>query len=72
MENIVESFLLIETDTSSRLWTGIYHFPLPSVCSVDLRGVLFINAGMSDCPASNQSGTGMNKNADAETSPVPA
>jgi hypothetical protein len=30
----------------------------------------FINAGMPDCPASNQSGTGMNKNADARTSPV--
>jgi hypothetical protein len=31
----------------------------------------FLNAGMSDCPASNQSGTGMNRNADAETSLVP-
>jgi hypothetical protein len=26
---------------------------------------------MSDCPAYGQSGTGMNKNADARTSPVP-
>ncbi len=31
----------------------------------------FINAGMSDCPASNQSGTGKTKNADAGISPVP-
>jgi hypothetical protein len=31
----------------------------------------FLNAGMSDCPASNQSGTVMNKNADGGTSPVP-
>ncbi len=30
----------------------------------------FINAGMSDCP-SNQSGTGMNKNAVARTTLVP-
>jgi hypothetical protein len=29
------------------------------------------NAGMSDCAASNQSGTGLNKNADARTSQVP-
>jgi hypothetical protein len=29
------------------------------------------NAGMSDCPASNHSGAGRNKNADAGTSPVP-
>ncbi len=33
-------------------------------------GCTFINSGMSDCPASNQSGKGMNKNADARTSPV--
>jgi hypothetical protein len=31
----------------------------------------FVNAGMSDCPASSQSESGMNKNADAGTSPVP-
>ncbi len=31
----------------------------------------FINAGMSECPTSSQSGVGMNKNADAGTSPVP-
>jgi hypothetical protein len=30
-----------------------------------------VNARMSDCPASGQSGTRMNKNADAETSLVP-
>jgi hypothetical protein len=35
---------------------SVYHFPLPSVCSVDLRGILFIDAGMSNCPASNQPG----------------
>ncbi len=40
--------------SSSRLWTWrVYHFPLPSVCSVDMQSVLFINAGMPDCPASN-------------------
>jgi hypothetical protein len=31
----------------------------------------FLNAGMSDCPATNQYGTGMNRNADAKTSLVP-
>jgi hypothetical protein len=31
----------------------------------------FLNAGMSDCPASSQSGTGMNKYSDARTSSVP-
>jgi hypothetical protein len=30
----------------------------------------FLNTGMSDCPASTQSGTGMNKNSDAGTSLV--
>jgi hypothetical protein len=48
-------------------------------CSVDLQGLrilfhlvkCFLNAGMPVCPASGQSGTGMNKNADAGTSPVP-
>jgi hypothetical protein len=40
--------------SSSRLWTcRVYHFPLPSVCSVDMQSVLFINAGMPDCRASN-------------------
>jgi hypothetical protein len=29
------------------------------------------NAGMPDCPASSQSGTGMKKTNDAETGPVP-
>ncbi len=43
---------------------------LPKVCSVDVRGVLFYYSRMSDCPASNQSDTGMDKNADAGTSPV--
>ncbi len=37
----------------------IFYYP---ICSV------FINAGMSDCPASNPSGTEMNKYADAGTS----
>jgi hypothetical protein len=31
----------------------------------------FLNAEMSDFPASGQSGTGMNKNADTGTSPIP-
>jgi hypothetical protein len=30
-----------------------------------------INAGMPDCPASDQSGTGMKKTNDAGTGPVP-
>jgi hypothetical protein len=30
-----------------------------------------LNAGMPDFPASSQSGTGMNKNSDARTSPEP-
>ncbi len=57
---------------SSRLWTcRVYPFPLPSFWSVDVRGVLFYHAGMSDCSASYQSDTGMNKNANAGTRPVP-
>jgi hypothetical protein len=32
---------------------------------------VFINAGMPDCPASDQSGTGMKKNNNAGTDPVP-
>ncbi len=51
------------------------------VCCVDVQGVYeyvtlfscvkcFLNAGMADCPASGQSSTGMDKNADARTSPV--
>jgi hypothetical protein len=36
-------------------------FPLPLSC----------NAGMLDCTASDQSGTGIYKNADAGNSPVP-
>jgi hypothetical protein len=31
----------------------------------------FENTGMSECPASSQSGTGMNKNSNAGTSPLP-
>jgi len=31
----------------------------------------FLNAGMPDCPESGQSGSGMGKNSDAATSPVP-
>jgi hypothetical protein len=34
------------------------------------RVYILINAEMSDCPASYQSGTGMNKNDDAGTSPA--
>ncbi len=50
------------------------------VFSVDVQGVCasfhllkkcFKNAGMPDCPASGQSGTVINKNAEAGTSPVP-
>jgi hypothetical protein len=49
-------------------------------CNVDVRGVYetlftfvmcFFNAGTPNCPASSQSGTGMNKKADAGTSPIP-
>ncbi len=32
---------------------------------------VFVNAGLPDCPAFGQSGTGKKKNADAGTSPVP-
>jgi len=42
---------------------GIYPFPIPSVCSVDVRGKQYQNVGLSV--------TGMNKNANAGTSPVP-
>jgi hypothetical protein len=31
----------------------------------------FLNAGMSGCPASSQSGTGINRNANVGTNPVP-
>jgi hypothetical protein len=44
---------------------------LSSASSMDVQGVLFFNAGMSDCLASGQSGTAMNKNVNASTSPVP-
>ncbi len=33
--------------------------------------VVFINAGMPDCPSSDQSGTGIKKTNDAGTGPVP-
>jgi hypothetical protein len=33
--------------------------------------VQFLDSGTPDCPASDHSGTGMNKNADVGTSPVP-
>jgi hypothetical protein len=59
----------------------VYHFPLPEVwkCTGVETGIpftttnnsFFLNAGMSDCPASSQSGTGMNKNSDAGTITVP-
>ncbi len=32
---------------------------------------VFVNAGLPDCPASGQSGTGTKKNAGVGTSPVP-
>jgi hypothetical protein len=32
---------------------------------------VYINAGMPDCPASEQSGTGLKKTNDAGTCPVP-
>jgi hypothetical protein len=45
---------------------------LSTTCSLNVHWVslsppttAFLNAGMSDCPASSQSGTGMNKNSDA-------
>jgi hypothetical protein len=53
---------------------------LSTTCSLDMQCVgihftttnnSFLNAGMSDCPASSQSGTGMNKNSDAGTSLIP-
>jgi hypothetical protein len=48
-------------------------------CNVCVQGVcilfhlckVFLNAEISDCPASGQSSTGMNKNADAGMSQVP-
>jgi hypothetical protein len=48
-------------------------------CSVDVQVYVslftfvkcFLNAGMMDCPASGQLGTGMNKNVDDGTIPVP-
>jgi hypothetical protein len=47
-------------------------FTTTKTSSMNVQGVpLFKNAGMSDCPASSQSGTGMNKNADAGTIPIP-
>jgi hypothetical protein len=39
-------------------------------CILDLR-TMFLNAGMPDCTASRQSGTGMNLTGDAGSSPVP-
>jgi hypothetical protein len=45
---------------------------LSTTCSVDVHWLsfsqpttAFLNAGMPDCPASSQSGNGMNKNVDA-------
>jgi hypothetical protein len=48
-------------------------------CSLDVHRVslsppkttAFLIAGMSDCLASSQSGTGMNKNSDAGNNPAP-
>jgi hypothetical protein len=39
--------------------------------SMDAEGVTLLNARMSDCSASSQSGTGMKRNAFAGISPVP-
>jgi hypothetical protein len=58
---------------------GVQGVSLSTTCSLDVHWVsllastttAFLNAGMSDCPASSQSGTGINKNSDAWTSPVP-
>jgi hypothetical protein len=54
--------------TSSVNVQGVSH---SIACNVGLQpaGCTFLS--MSDCPESGQSGTGMNKNADAETNPVP-
>jgi hypothetical protein len=64
----------------------VYPFPPPAGmdvqsvsqsfdCNVDVQGVFiymfFFNAGMPDCPASGQSSSRMNKNADTGTSLVP-
>ncbi len=54
--------------TSSVNVQGVSHFT-PAVWTC--RVYVFIAAGMPDCPASGQSGTGMNNNADAGNNPVP-
>ncbi len=53
----------------------VYHLPLPAfwTCTGSLSPpppTAFLNARMSDCPASSQPGNGMNKNSDAGTSPL--
>jgi hypothetical protein len=51
-----------------RAWcVPFYHAPAVLTCRV----YPFLNAGMSDSPASSQSGTEMNRNAYAGTSPLP-
>jgi hypothetical protein len=57
---------------------GCITLSLSTTCSLDVNWVslsppktAFLNAGMSDFPASSQSGTGMNKDADAGTCLVP-
>ncbi len=77
---------MITPSAAVHIWTcRVYHFPIPAVwkcsgypfkttndSSMNMQRVPpFLNARMSDCPASSQSGTGMNKNADAGTSLVP-
>jgi hypothetical protein len=65
--------------TPSAAVYGLAGCTLSTTCSLDVHWVslspppttAFLNAGMSDCPASSQSSTGMNKNSDAGTSPVP-
>jgi hypothetical protein len=49
----------------SVLCAGCMPFPLPAVWTC--RVYPFLNVGISDCPASVQSGTRMNKNCDAGT-----
>jgi hypothetical protein len=50
------------------LGQGVYQ---PTACSVDVQGVCTSSHLMPDCPASGQSGTGMNKNANPGTTAWP-
>jgi hypothetical protein len=57
--------------SNSRVWTGrVYPSPWLAVRTY-VQGVQHLTKdGKSDCPASNQSGAGRNKKADAGNSPV--